>query len=596
MTLVTKKYDLRDVFLLHFKVAPLLVMLQFIIVIMQAIVPMVLITLATAHFIDTALAILAQGHHHQNIYFPLVWLLFIVGVNRLLGNLFTLVWKKMGLVLEAKLTPAFVHVQAHLSFEHLENEKSWELIHRVAEAPASALQSGLMASFTLMRSVITIVSVLGLIVIQVWWASVVILICSAPLFYLSLRMGKNVYQSEVETQALVRRYEYVDDVLTNREAAEERSLFQYGSHVSQTYIEHYEAARMERLKVKLKQFVISKGASLFLSLIALLIAVTLVHPVIIGELSPGLYMGIVSAVLGMINALGWRMQSAVEGISKANCYMKDLTTFVALSRTKGAVDLPDQKPVELKQIEFKNVTFKYPTSKHYIFKNLSFKLKCDKQYAFVGVNGAGKTTLIKLLTGLYTDYSGDILINDQELRDYPLRTIKALFSVVYQDFARYEISLLDNIALGRCAHVNSEESLMEVAKRAGLADDIKIFEKGLKTSLGKILEGGIDLSGGQWQKVAIARALLSPAPIKILDEPTAALDPLAESHLYEEFDQLMTGKMSILISHRLGSTKLADEILVIDEGRIIERGTHEALMHQAGVYANMFNTQKEWYA
>lgn len=170
-----------------------------------------------------------------------------------------------------------------------------------------------------------------------------------------------------------------------------------------------------------------------------------------------------------------------------------------------------------------------------------------------------------------------------------------MFSVVYQDFARYEISLGDNITLGNTSEDISMEAIHKITNKLALTDTINNLENGLSTLLGKIHKDGSELSGGQWQKVAIARSLISPAPMKILDEPTAALDPIAESRIYEEFEELMKDKTTIFISHRLGSTKLADEILVIDGGEVIERGTHNELINMNGRYDKMFESQRRWY-
>jgi len=222
-------------------------------------------------------------------------------------------------------------------------------------------------------------------------------------------------------------------------------------------------------------------------------------------------------------------------------------------------------------------------------------LEAGKHYAFVGKNGAGKTTITKLLTGLYTEYEGEILINGKELREYPVSTVKALFSVVYQDFAKYYIPLKDNIKLGDVSGKNTEEKIPDILTKGGLEELVSELKDGIDTPLGKILENGQDISGGQWQRIALARSLISRAPVKMLDEPTAALDPISESRVYGEFENLMKGKTTVFISHRLGSTKLADEILVIDDGMIIERGTHDELMDDEGQYAQMFEAQRGWY-
>jgi len=191
------------------------------------------------------------------------------------------------------------------------------------------------------------------------------------------------------------------------------------------------------------------------------------------------------------------------------------------------------------------------------------------------------------------------------LREYPASTLKALFSVVYQDFARYFVTMKENIMLGDisrditatdgCNHKRPAITPHDAAILAGLEETMNELANGIDTPLGKILEGGQDISGGQWQRVAIARSLISRAPVKMLDEPTAALDPISESQVYSQFEKLMRGNTTVFISHRLGSTKLADEILVIEDGKIIERGSHDKLVAESGQYAEMFESQRGWY-
>ena len=216
----------------------------------------------------------------------------------------------------------------------------------------------------------------------------------------------------------------------------------------------------------------------------------------------------------------------------------------------------------------------------------------------MGVNGAGKTTITKLVTGLYDEFEGDILINGKNIKEYRQSELKSLCSVVYQDFAKYFISLKDNIAIGNINSMNqkgSENDIKDSMKIMGLEEVAEKLPKGWDTPLGKIKSGGLDLSGGQWQRVGMARAIVGNAPIKILDEPTAALDPISESHIYEEFEQISRGGTTIFISHRLGSTKLADEIFVIDHGSVAESGSHSELMKLDGIYANMYESQRSWY-
>lgn len=594
MTLVHKTYETFDTLLLAFLVSPVYTMLYILLSIIHAIMPTAGTALATANFVNSATAILQGERPHGDIYMPLMFLLLVLGVFTTIGSIVQLVSSRISLDLQNKLKPTIVNIHASLEYKHIESSESWELISRVSRDPTKSIMDGLDGLMQMMRIVVSIIAVLALIVSQVWWAAIIIIAFSTPMFWLSMYMGKKKYQAGRDAEKFNRRTEYLDEVLTGRDCVDERTLFGYGDEVDLRWQEQYEAGRVLQLNVSAKMLFISHGPSMLLTLIALLIALTLISPVITGQMTPGVYMGIVVAVLNLIQQLGWQMFNSLECISRVGEYMKDLTAFCALSETPEASDMPDPEPMEFATLEFRNVRFKYPGGDRYILDGLSITLEGGRHYAFVGKNGAGKTTIAKLLTGLYAEYEGEILINGKELREHPARTLKAMFSVVYQDFAKYYIPLKDNIALGDIVG-NTEESVSSAAKLAGLDETINELKDGIDTPLGRIKNCGQDISGGQWQRVAIARSIISRAPVKILDEPTAALDPISESRIYGEFKKLMSGKTTMLISHRLGSTKLADEILVIDDGRIIERGTHNELMDANGQYAEMFESQRGWY-
>ena len=225
---------------------------------------------------------------------------------------------------------------------------------------------------------------------------------------------------------------------------------------------------------------------------------------------------------------------------------------------------------------------------------MDMKIEAGRHYAFVGANGAGKSTIAKLLTGLYQDYEGRILINGRDLREYTAAQLKAFYSVVYQDFARYSISIWDNIAIG-CVGGADEEAIDNAITALKLDSVMEGLEDGKDTLLGKLAQEGKDFSGGEWQRIALARCFVSEAPIRVLDEPTAALDPIAESNLYSEFAKLCEGRTTLFFSHRLGSVKLADYIYVIDNGHVEEQGTHNELMAAKQLYYTMYDSQRRWY-
>jgi ABC-type multidrug transport system fused ATPase/permease subunit len=255
------------------------------------------------------------------------------------------------------------------------------------------------------------------------------------------------------------------------------------------------------------------------------------------------------------------------------------------------IALPSETPCE---IEFKNLNYIYPGAEKPAVDNINFKIKKGERLAIVGVNGAGKTTLVKLLCGLYYPTSGQVLLNGRDMREYNIDEYYTQFAAVFQ-----EISLLP-ISISRFVSGNGEnidkDKVSKTLTLAGLDSVVDALPNGTKTTLMKaIYDDGIDLSGGEKQKLMLARALYKDAPVIVLDEPTAALDPIAENELYMKYADLTQNKTSIYISHRLSSTRFCDRIMFIQDGKIMESGNHNELMEKNGLYANMFNIQSHYY-
>lgn len=245
-------------------------------------------------------------------------------------------------------------------------------------------------------------------------------------------------------------------------------------------------------------------------------------------------------------------------------------------------------------IEFKNVSFKYPHTENYVLKNVSFKINAGEHLSLVGVNGAGKSTIVKLICGFYKPTKGNVYICGMDSKDICTDEFSRLFAVVFQDFKLFSFSIKENISMNTFA--NNDKILLSV-KKSGLGNKVKKLENGIETFIYKEFdENGVEFSGGEGQKLAISRAIYKDAPMIILDEPTAALDPIAEYEIYKQFDSLATGKTSIYISHRLSSTRFTDKIAVLSEGKLIEYGTHKELISiENGLYKKMFNMQAQHY-
>ena len=241
-------------------------------------------------------------------------------------------------------------------------------------------------------------------------------------------------------------------------------------------------------------------------------------------------------------------------------------------------------------IRFENVGFSYPGTDAQVLKNLCFEIKSGERLALVGENGAGKSTVIKQLCRLYAPDEGRILVGGTDLQDIDSTQLGRLFGIVFQDYFSYHLTLRENVAFGNIAELNDDEGIW-----ASLGNFFDGELGDLDMPLGRIMEGGVDLSGGQWQRVAMARGCFSKGAFMLLDEPTASLDPVAESSLYSNFAGILKARGAIMVSHRLASAKMADRIILLSGGKVHEEGSHEELMQTKGMYCEMFTKQSEWY-
>lgn len=551
-----------------------------------------------AKIINTAIAVAENKANISSVYLPIFYMILLIGYQWTSEGLSRFSQTKVSMGIRAAFRTIVTEKIAKLNYKHIENNETWDLIKRVLQNPEDHISGVFLNMLSLASVMINIIGILTLIFRYVWWAPLLILGLSIPLFYLASKSAKENYGAEKFISENVRRYEYLGEILTGRDAAEERTLFGFTDRINSDYMDHYKSAYKVRLKLRRKWFLKMKTGSFVASIVSILIVFIFINPVFTGEITTGFFISIVRGVFGLIKTMSWNFTHYIDQLATHNEYIKDLNVLLGLDETEGATDKPGMSIPVFRSLEFRDVRFRYPKTEKYILDGVSFKIESGRHYAFVGVNGAGKTTIVKLITGLYDEYEGDILINGTDIKSCTLSELKSFVSVLYQDFARYYISLKDNVLVGNINEMkneNTNEKLMETMGHIGLSKMIDDLSQGMDTPLGKIKENGQNLSGGQWQRVAIARSLVNPAPLKILDEPTASLDPVGESKLYEEFENITRNCTTVLISHRLGSTKLADEIFVIEEGKVIENGSHEELMSCKGIYSAMYNSQKDWY-
>ncbi|MEI6287326.1 MAG: ABC transporter ATP-binding protein [Bacillota bacterium] len=585
-------YALKLIFSIS-RLQPLLIIAQ---KLLSGLMPMLQV-LAVAKFIDSALAVAAKTAPVQAVLWPLGAIGAIMLYSQLAEKLVYFARVRLVNRLRARLGERLLEKYAELAWKNLENTETADLIARVMKEPEQRLISLFEQLTGAIALVITIVSLVSIIIAQAWWAGLIIVAVSTPLFWLAIKSGKANYEADRITTKYRRRYEYLGEVLAGRDAVDERTLFGYSGALNKVWKENFEIARKIIFRAQLIWFAKMKTGGLIASVVLLLIIFALLPAVVDKEISVGMFIALVNAVFSLVQRLTWELTWYVDEIIRGREYITDMMAFYKLEETAGAAAPPATNVPAFEKLEFLNVSFSYPGTERQILHQLSFAIERGKHYAFVGLNGAGKTTITKLITGLYNDFDGQILLNGRPIREYDQRQLKALCAVAWQDFARYQISFADNLYLGNVNTALSSEtdSVAQALATLDLQDVVATLPDGMQTQLGKIREKGVDLSGGQWQRLALARFMLNPASLRILDEPTAALDPVSESNLYEKFEHISRGRSTIFISHRLGSTKLADHIFVIDNGSIAEEGSHDQLMEQAGIYYGLYESQRGWY-
>ncbi|WP_346874064.1 ABC transporter ATP-binding protein [Clostridium sp. UBA5988] len=594
MRLESKNYNAGDIIKIPFKFAPAQATLIAIQKLLDGLVPTLQI-LATAKFLDIAILIFKQEKDIKDIVMPLLFVILLLAYDWISTQLSKFAEVQIKNRLRGEFRVNIVEKIATLRYKYIESQDSWDLISRVIKEPEVQCTKAYISSLDMIAMILKITGILVVLFIQVWWSAVLIVLISVPLFFIALKSGKETYEANREVEKNKRKVKYLEEVLNGREAVEERTLFGYSDKINNQWHKEFETARKHELKVSLKWYINMKTGGVIIAILSVLIVLILIGPVTSGILSIGMFMSIVNSVFELIQYLAWSLPEYGDNLAKNKEYLVDLTNFLKLEGDEGYLLRPAKEVSKLKSLEFRNVSFKYPGTEKYILKDMSFVIEEGRHYAFVGANGAGKTTITKLITGLYEDFEGEILINGKSIKTYRQDQLKAMCSVVYQDFARYCISFRDNILLGDINSFDNLDNMNKAIETVELQDVVGGLPLGISSNLGKIKNDGVDLSGGQWQRIAMARGIVSSASIRILDEPTAALDPISESNVYEKFEEISRGQTTIFISHRLGSTKIADEIFVIGDGAIVESGSYEELMKKNGVYTKMYESQRSWY-
>ena len=479
--------------------------------------------------------------------------------------------------------------------EYYENARYYDALQRAQqEAPyrppqilnrlAQAGQNG-----------ISLIAIVGLLLVLHWSIVGILFVAAIPAVIVRLRYTRVFYRWQRRQTQLERKSMYLSWMLTTDQFAKEIRLFDLGLLFSKRYTKVRHQLFNERLAILNQRTIAYFVAQTLAGIFIFLIFTFIVYQTIQGMLQIGdLVLYYQALQRGQNNLKG--LLTSFSGLYEDNLFLTNLYEFLDLKPTIFNPLHPRPLPQPIQTgIVFDRVSFQYGTTSRQALRDIHLTVHPGEVIALVGENGSGKTTLIKLLCRLYDPTAGTISIDGIDLRQFSVTDLRRQISVIFQDYAKYHFTAQDNIWLGNIDLPPESDHIMAAARRSGADAVIRSLPQGYDTVLGKMFDQGEELSIGQWQKVALARAFLRDSQVIVLDEPTSAMDPKAEYEVFRQFRQLIQDQAAILISHRLSTVKMADRIYVMDQGKIIEQGTHEQLMQLNGNYAYLFETQARNY-
>ncbi len=483
-----------------------------------------------------------------------------------------------------------------LDLNFFEDAKFYDQLQQ-AQREASTRPTGMISeTFGLGRTLVTFISMIAILFALNWWIAILALIAPIPVFFANVRYGWWGYQMMRRQSPLRREMNYYSTLLTTDTYNKEIKLFTLGDFFIRLYRQLSQQFYAQARSIIVPRYLTSFGLGSLSLIVNGAIYLYIALRAAVGAISLGGLTLYSQAAL----SVGSSFQGLLSGISDTyenNLFVTTLFDFLAYQPRIVSPPAGLKPEGEGLEIEFRHVSFAYPgrSESGQALQDVSFTIHAGEAVALVGRNGAGKTTIVKLLTRLYDPDAGQILVNGRDIKDYDLEALRARIGVIFQDYVTYFLSAARNIGVGQIDAVDDATLVQSAAVKSGAHAVIDKLPDAYATILGKWFDKGQQLSGGEWQKIALARAFMRDAQLLILDEPTSALDPQAEYDVFARFRELTQGKSAVFISHRFSTVRLANRIIVLENGRVLEEGTHDELLHLGGRYSELFALQAEAY-
>ena len=483
---------------------------------------------------------------------------------------------------------------SHLDLTSFEDPQFYDRMERARVQGTDRIVM-IQAAGQLIQQVVTTVSLAASILFFSPWILLALVACVVPAFLGETHFAFMGYSLNFRQTPAKREMEYLRVLGGSKESAKELKLFGLAPFLVGRYTQLSDGLHSQTVGLAKRKLIVGGLLSLLGTLGYYGSYAFVIYETVFGALTIGALYFLTGAIAGASTNIQ-AVFATFSTIADQALFVTDLLDFFAMKPTVSSKPgaLPVPRPIR-EGFEFRNVSFAYPGQTRLVLSDVSFHLKREERLALVGENGQGKTTIVKLLTRLYDPTSGQILLDGIDLREYDLEDLWKEIGVIFQDFMRYDLTAAENIAIGKIEERENIFRLRSAAQKSLAEQVIRKLPKSYEQVLGRRFEGGVDLSGGEWQKIALARAYLRDAQLLILDEPTAALDAKSEHEVFQRFAELTHGKMALLISHRFSTVKMADRILVLENGQIAEQGDHEELLRRGGRYAEMFELQAASY-
>jgi ATP-binding cassette subfamily B protein len=481
-----------------------------------------------------------------------------------------------------------------LELAQFEDSEFYDKLTQARREASSRPLSLVNRTFGLVQNAISLTSYSVLLFAFSPWAVAILLAAGLPSFFAEAKFSGDAFRLFRWRSPDTRMQMYLETVIAREDGVKEVKLFQLGPRLLQRYRDIFRKLFVEDRKLTIRR----DTWGFLLGLVSTAALYAAYGWIVITTITGAITLGAMTMYLVLFrqgqSAVAASL-TAVSGMYEDNLYLSNLYEYLEQPvpvRRGDAVHGPDPA----RGLEFENVSFTYAGAKEKALSNISLQIKPGESLALVGENGSGKTTLIKLLTRLYDPTEGRILLDGLDLQEWDVEALRQRVGVIFQDFGRYQFSVGENIGAGDVRHIDDKQRWQDAATTGLAAPFIEEMPDSYETQLGRWFKGGRELSGGQWQKIALSRAFMrSDADILVLDEPTAAMDASSEAEVFEHFRTASRTKMTILISHRFSTVRAAAQIVVIHQGKILERGTHESLLAEDGQYAHLFNLQAQGY-